>query len=66
MTDWITPDEAVAYLPRFNADWYRIALRKGTLEGSKVNGRWFTTRAFIDEMVTRGSNNQRRRKGRAA
>jgi len=66
MSKWITPEQASDLLPRGNADWIRIQLRKGTLEGSKVGGRWFTTQEALDAMVAAGSNTQRRRKGRAA
>lgn len=66
MSDLITPEQAAEHLPRFNAEWVRVQLRKGALEGSKVGGRWFTTEEAIKAMVARGSNNQRRRKGRAA
>ncbi|HJR88888.1 MAG TPA: hypothetical protein VJ782_01850 [Aeromicrobium sp.] len=66
MSAYLTPEQAAEKLPRFNADFIRIQLRKGALEGFKVGGRWFTTEAAIDAMVAAGSNSQRRRKGRAA
>jgi len=66
MSALLTPDQAAERFPRFNADFIRIQLRKGTLEGSKVGGRWFTTQEALDAMVAAGSNTQRRRKGRAA
>lgn len=66
MNDLITPEQAAESLPRFNAEWIRVQLRKGALEGSKIGGRWFTTEDAIRAMVERGSNGQRRRKGRAA
>lgn len=65
-SELLTPEQAAQKMPSFNADWIRIQLRKGRLEGSKVGGRWFTTEAALAAMVRRGSNNQRRRKGRAA
>lgn len=64
MTTWLTPQQAAARLPQFKPDWFRIQLRRGTLRGSKVGGRWLVAEDAIDEMVEAGSNSTRRRRQR--
>lgn len=61
---YLTPEQASAKLPAFNADWYREQLRKGRLRGSKVGGRWLIEESAIDEMVEKGSNEAPRRRRR--
>lgn len=66
---WLTPEQVAAdpRLPRFNADWVRKQLRKGTLRGSRAGGRWLVPEDAVDDMLADASNQQtRRRKRRAA
>lgn len=63
-TKWLTPEEAASRLPVGNADWFREQLRKGSLRGSKVGGRWLVDETAIDEMVEAGSNATTRRRRR--
>ena len=63
-TEYLTPEQAAELLPIGNADWVRQQLRTGRLSGSKVQGRWVTTREAIAAMVEAGSNSQRRRRTR--
>lgn len=65
-TKWLTPEQVAARLPRGNADWVRIQLRKGALRGSKVGGAWFVEESALTEMIEAGSNSTRRRRRRAA
>lgn len=65
-TEYLTPEQAAELLPIGNADWVRQQLRTGRLSGSKVQGRWVTTREAIAAMVEAGSNSQHRRRRRAA
>ena len=66
MTDYHTPEQAAELFPRFKAEWFRQQLRTGNLHGSKVAGRWVTTREDIEAMIAAGSNSTRRRRRRAA
>ena len=65
MTAYLTPEQAAERMPHFSADWFRAQLRRGTLRGSKVGGRWMTTQEALDDLVEAGSNNTRRRRKRA-
>jgi len=68
VTVWITPEQAAANLPRFNADWVRQQLRTGALDGTKVGGRWLTTVEAVDSLIKAGTNSTatpRRRRRRA-
>lgn len=66
MSELLTPEAAADELPFGNADWIRQQLRTGRLEGSKVAGRWLTTREAIEAMVAAGTNSTRRRRRRSA
>jgi hypothetical protein len=66
MTEWLSPEQAAEELPQFKAEWFRTQLRTGRLAGSKIGGRWFTTKAALDAMVEAGSNSTRRRRQRKA
>ena len=61
----LSPEQAAQVFPHFDAEWFRVQLRKGNLRGAKVGGRWFTSREALDEMVEAGSNSTRRRRRRA-
>lgn len=63
---YLTPEQAALLLPYGNADWIRQQLRRGTLRGSKVGGRWMVEESAIDEMVEAGSNSTTRRRRRRA
>lgn len=63
---YLTPEQAADLLPYGNADWIRQQLRRGTLRGSKVGGRWMVEESAIDEMVEAGSNSTTRRRRRRA
>lgn len=66
MTEYLTPEQAAELLPFGNADWVRIQMRKGKLAGSKVGGRWLTTRDAVEGMVAANTNGVTRRKRRAS
>jgi hypothetical protein len=63
-SEWLTPKQAAGLLPFGNADWIRAQLRRGTLRGAKVAGRWLVTKVAIADMVNAGSNETRRRRRR--
>lgn len=65
MTVYLSPEQAHEILPHFKPDWFRAQLRRGTLRGSKVGGRWMITREALDDLVEAGSNSTRRRRRRA-
>lgn len=67
-TRWLTPEQVAQdpRLPRGNADWVRKQLRRGTLRGSLVDGRWFVPEGAVDEMLNAASNETRRRRKRAS
>jgi hypothetical protein len=62
MSEWLSPEQAAEELPQFKAEWFRTQLRTGRLAGSKIGGRWFTTKAALDAMVEAGSNSTARRR----
>ena len=67
MTDWITPEQAAEQLPRFTAAWVRRQLRRGSMTGSKIGGKWLTTTDAVTELIDAGSNSVKTRKrGRRA
>lgn len=61
---YLTPEQAAELLPYGNADWVRVQLRRGTLRGSKVGGRWMVEEEAVHEMVRAGSNSTTRRRRR--
>ena len=61
---YLTPEQATTRLPFGNADWIRQQLRRGTLRGSKIGGRWMVEESAIEEMVEAGSNSTTRRRRR--
>lgn len=61
---YLTPEQAAHLLPYGNADWIRQQLRRGTLRGSKIGGRWMVEESAIEEMVEAGSNSTTRRRRR--
>ena len=62
ISKYLTPEQASALLPYGNADWVRSQLRRGTLRGSKIGGRWMAEAEAIDDMVAAGSNSTTRRR----
>lgn len=67
-TKWLTPEQVAAdpRLPRFNADWVRKQLRAGRLRGSLVGNRWLVPEDAIDDLLSAGSNDTRKRRRRAS
>lgn len=62
ISKYLTPEQASDLLPYGNADWVRSQLRRGTLRGSKIGGRWMVEAEAIHDMVAAGSNSTTRRR----
>ena len=58
---YLTPEQASELLPYGNADWVRSQLRRGTLRGSKIGGRW-----MVEAEAGSNSTTRRRRQRRIA
>ena len=63
---WLTPEQVAQdpRLPRRNADWVRKQLKRGSLRGSRVDGRWYVPEDAIDEMFEAKTNRPRGKKKR--
>lgn len=63
---WLTPEQVAKdpRLPLGNADWVRRQLRRGTLRGSLVDGRWLVPEGAVEEMLEAKSNQPRRSNGK--
>ncbi|UUW88417.1 helix-turn-helix domain-containing protein [Pimelobacter simplex] len=62
--DYLTPRQAAEAVPLGTADWYREQLTRGRLLGYRVNGRWYTTRDDIEDMVRAAVNRPARARPR--
>jgi hypothetical protein len=65
-TRLLSPEQVAERLPSHNAESVRSMLRRGTLRGSRIGGRWYIAEDAIAELMEAHSNSVRRRRRRAS